>query len=907
MSQPFHETTNMAGILGVETGTGAPPALRHYGGPISFTDTTSRSHTSVRAKPATASRISICRSLWTTLLDVLAAGWRRGQEDDRELERRRRRYSHLCESLFPHVVPLRTFTLRSKTGLFSAAAATLVAVSVQDLKPNPQDMSAFYLASIYQILADSNGSQVLIPLTLPNPSTPFSPPTSAIWVNSLWFLSLVISLTCALLATLLQQWARRYMKVIQTRYSPHKRARIRAFFAEGVEKLHLPWAVEALPGLLHLSLFLFFAGLAVFLFNINHTVFNVTISWVGFCTCMYMCITLMPMFWHDSPYYAPLSSSAWYLYTGILFTLFRILRRVADRCKLRYSIRRRARKLRWTYWKRTLRGMEKEFEETALKAPSEIDGRALMWTYESLDEDHELEQFFAGIPGFCSSNVVDDPQSSLDSLRSETVASALYGFLERTWSSNLVSETIKIRRLAICVRAIDAAYLSHASHIIIGGFLAHRPALFRSVELGHSLISWGNDDGRKPTLFTQGVIACVIANVPKRNDRWVLLTMHHLGISEHVLRSYLEHGESMLLANLIHFTRQFVRNFLNANREEFPLLYILRRLGSNYNIQDTLPSLQHDFCSLWNEVVLQRRDRHHHLLFDMLCYLLSIYVALHEDSTHSAATLDQLCSIPSHRMGSASHSHEADGNRTVETSPTPLNTSLALHHHVAIPSVIPPVTGYDAPPSPRSSMDHAIPHLVDPQSRNGVLDDITPVASSFHLAPLEISRNSDGTATDPIQGTTDPSAISSMVNTVSRSTPGRGLVSRPTRNVTADTPSFVPDFVPSSIPLLTVSPDPAAPHISVHPTVNQSARPPDGSISHSSSQISSHFPLAPQVISGVGSTAATEVGPLDAPDDTVDPNHRVMSQSFTQSSPGVAENSLRPGDGGPSEISGPYQ
>ncbi|KAI0299112.1 hypothetical protein B0F90DRAFT_1577513, partial [Multifurca ochricompacta] len=127
----------------------------------------------------------------------------------------------------------------------------------------------------------------------------------AIWVNSLWFLSLAISLTCAMLATLLQQWARQYVKVTQPRYSPHKRARIRAFFAEGVDKLHLPWAVEALPTLLHLSLFLFFAGLVIFLFNVNHTVFKIVMCWVGICTGLYICVTLMPIFRHDSPYYAP--------------------------------------------------------------------------------------------------------------------------------------------------------------------------------------------------------------------------------------------------------------------------------------------------------------------------------------------------------------------------------------------------------------------------------------------------------------------------------------------------------------------------------------------------------------------------------------------------------------------------
>ncbi|KAH9952546.1 hypothetical protein BGW80DRAFT_618337 [Lactifluus volemus] len=45
------------------------------------------------------------------------------------------------------------------TGLFSAAIAALVAVSVQDLKPNSQDTSAFYLGKIFQLLADPNVSR----------------------------------------------------------------------------------------------------------------------------------------------------------------------------------------------------------------------------------------------------------------------------------------------------------------------------------------------------------------------------------------------------------------------------------------------------------------------------------------------------------------------------------------------------------------------------------------------------------------------------------------------------------------------------------------------------------------------------------------------------------------------------
>jgi hypothetical protein len=53
--------------------------------------------------------------------------------------------------------------------------------------------------------------------------------------------------------------------------------------------------------------------------------------------------------------------------------------------------------------------MEKAAEEFALELPSDIDGRALLRTLEALDEDDELETFFAGIPGFCSSIVDSYP------------------------------------------------------------------------------------------------------------------------------------------------------------------------------------------------------------------------------------------------------------------------------------------------------------------------------------------------------------------------------------------------------------------------------------------------------------------------------------------------------------------
>ena len=196
-------------------------------------------------------------------------------------------------------------------------------MSIQDIRQNPQDTSNFYLANLYQATINPNSSTISTSPPLSPP--PFSPPNHAVWVNALWFMSLVISLTCALLATLLQQWARRYLKITQSRYQPHKRARIRAFFAEGVEKCLLPWTVDALPTLLHLSLFLFFAGLVVFLCNVNLTCFRLVLSWVGLCVALYGCITCMPIFRHDSPYYTPLSLPTWHFVTGIPFLFYRFL------------------------------------------------------------------------------------------------------------------------------------------------------------------------------------------------------------------------------------------------------------------------------------------------------------------------------------------------------------------------------------------------------------------------------------------------------------------------------------------------------------------------------------------------------------------------------------------------------
>ena len=522
--------------------------------------------------------------------------------------------------------------------------ATFIGVSIQDLKPNSQDTSAFYLANIYQILADVN---VTLPPALATPPQ-FSPTSSAIWVNSLWFLSLVMGLTCALLATLLQQWARRYLWVTQPPCTPHRRARLRSYFAEGVDKSRLPWATEALPALLHCSLLLFFIGLVLFLFNIHHTVFTVVLAWVGSCASIYASITFMPIFRQDSPYYTPLTLSAWYIVNSLLYVLFGFLSWLERFHFYNYDTWRRFDDFKELYLRRLLKGVIRAAEETAQGLGSAIDGRALLWTLESLDEDVDLERFFAAIPGFCDSRRVVDPVGTFIRPNDKKISATLIQFMERTLSSNLISEPVKQPRIAICRMAVDAASLSASRQILDCVLLGTWNELLYSIDFALSARRWGISSSNPSIHFrAQCVVALVIAFIQGRDERWGNLAIDQLGISRSILEQYLAHGDSVLLANFICITQKiFLYHSENGDWTLFQGVSLRTlEMASRFDARRTLPELQHQFCNLWNRLVLTaRNDNDHHTrstTVRMLKRVRNIYIALHEGIDPTGLTLSK--------------------------------------------------------------------------------------------------------------------------------------------------------------------------------------------------------------------------------------------------------------------------
>ncbi|KAF8489971.1 hypothetical protein F5888DRAFT_1621438, partial [Russula emetica] len=185
-------------------------------------------------------------------------------------------------------------------GLYSAVLTGFLIDSKGKLKADPTDRIEYYLQQHSIILSQisrqlaSIAPQVSVPSTPPPPFPAFHPSTSSIRVNVFWFMGLISSLLAAFLAIVVQKWVRNNTDVFQRDSDPLKSARLRQYLREGFEQWHLPRVAEAVPGLLHLSLFLFFVGLGDSLLNINTTVGLTTIAPIGYSGLLYIFTILAP-------------------------------------------------------------------------------------------------------------------------------------------------------------------------------------------------------------------------------------------------------------------------------------------------------------------------------------------------------------------------------------------------------------------------------------------------------------------------------------------------------------------------------------------------------------------------------------------------------------------------------------
>ncbi|KAJ7866578.1 hypothetical protein B0H14DRAFT_365544 [Mycena olivaceomarginata] len=274
-------------------------------------------------------------------------------------------------------------------GLFSASLTDFVIESYKTLTPDQGEITIAVLAQISrQLEPGSNASAVDVSQLMA-----VGPTSASLACNILWFLSLWFSLSCALIATLVEQWSRDFIQTTALRPSPIIRARIFAYLYFGLQKFGMHATVRILPLLLHVSLVLFFAGLIAFLHPINAVLTTMAIALLGAISITYMFLTVLPMFSSDSPYRTPLSNITWAFF-----------HRVCD--------------LLW-FGGTLCRDKESGINPSALMARKHIptmtetmmndavaisgqregrDARAMVWTVRSLENAEELDLFVDALP-----------------------------------------------------------------------------------------------------------------------------------------------------------------------------------------------------------------------------------------------------------------------------------------------------------------------------------------------------------------------------------------------------------------------------------------------------------------------------------------------------------------------------
>ena len=324
--------------------------------------------------------------------------------------------------------------------------------------------------------------------------------------------------------------------------------------------------------------------------------------------------------------------------------------------------------------------MQKAVEEAALNSPSEIDARAFLWTFDCLDEDHELERFFSGLPGFCSSKIVEDPFPTLAEEGKQRLFTALIGMLDRTFSSDLLPAAAKKRRAMIAAKAIDPANIPEASSTI--------DRIWRDYEFSDPLVTgivqmvrcWGNNVDEGGILDAQVTISNILVKTQPRGDSWLILASHSLGVPEAVLRDYAARGDSLSLAILIHVTRQQFSHYRERSWPSYKFSGVLKK-ASIFNVQDTSPELQHKLCALWNQIVRKvQNDNDQSMAFHILGRIRNVYLALHQGTDSaptrfSASTVDwdsvlweppsyPVCKVPDHHPDSTPHIHDDSASTT---------------------------------------------------------------------------------------------------------------------------------------------------------------------------------------------------------------------------------------------------
>ena len=570
-----------------------------------------------------------------------------------------------------------------------------------------------------------------------------------------------MSLTGALLAVLVQQWAQSYLRATQQRQSQQDRVKTREFCARGLKKSNVSFIVRTVPTLIHVSLLLFFVGLLIWLVNINGVVYLPVVSWLGLCGVGYAYATLMPVLHHDSPYQSPLSSLIRRC-KNIMQFLFSQLSEVCPRPSSPFFqwLPITQGTIRDQYRTQLSVSMHEARLETARALPLDVNYDAFKWTFESLKRDGELERFYDAIPDLCASP--GDPLQKFIHPNREKLSTGLVGLMDRTFSSDLVAESVKQQRIKICMKAAGAtneALLGHWYFLrrVLRGEWA---SFLGSVPFGRFVQNWQNSADTTMNLCIRCVVSAIIARAPAHDETWTQLVRDHLPVTYHpgdsgsTPQDQLVRKHSLLLANL-NCIVSYIARFDPQSVSQQAYDFVVESLGvlesiCNLDVQRALPSLQHEFCRLWNQLVQKQAIQNaanpptRDLTMIILNQICDVHVALH--GSIGALT----------HVGVSTVSYAEcirDGHRTVQTAATsPINSTTsgpAGNANSSTVSILQP---------------HRLPITAHPSSSTlgstlGIAQVLTHVTAAVPITAPDIHATAQQSSTNPRDASQTPQSL----------------------------------------------------------------------------------------------------------------------------------------------------
>ena len=145
----------------------------------------------------------------------------------------------------------------------------------------------------------------------------------------------------------------------------------------------MPMVADAVPGFLHISLFLFFTGLGNSLLNINTKVAISTIVPIGASGLLYIFTTFAPIIYPQSPYQNSFSGIFWYLIQNLGGRRFRDRGPEGEMKPVSANMAQGQ--------------MQLAMEKTVARKGRDV--QAIRWLIDNLTEEAEMEKFLLAIPG----------------------------------------------------------------------------------------------------------------------------------------------------------------------------------------------------------------------------------------------------------------------------------------------------------------------------------------------------------------------------------------------------------------------------------------------------------------------------------------------------------------------------